>query len=296
MAGEGRREEPLGEGWGIYVTPRAPIREGRHRLALQNGRSSDAPAYETPSRQGRREVRFSEEPPEVYGDFEPRVAKERSPVGKRTPPEKFRTDYAKEEVKESAYYLRSRQRRQRGPQEAEEMKTRRSAGLQQPQPQPSPVTTRRGLRDSHSSEGEGGGEDEPSSQAVTSQIVSKKTVRTLETSVVSEEPLSNLCRPPLRSPRSDSSYKTNENTKMSELEAVGVQLKVSFSEECETEDDQESSYSDVAAVKLKSRDSFESRSQDFAAPEKPPSVVLRLECQSPQDCIEQTLRMRTRMP
>ncbi|XP_008824372.2 torsin-1A-interacting protein 1 [Nannospalax galili] len=281
MAGEGRREEPLGEGWGIYVTPRAPIREGRHRLALQNGRSSDAPAYETPSRQGRREVRFSEEPPEVYGDFEPRVAKERSPVGKRTPPEKFRTDYAKEEVKESAYYLRSRQRRQRGPQEAEEMKTRRSAGLQQPQPQPSPVTTRRGLRDSHSSE-----EDEPSSQAVTSQIVSKKTVRTLETSVVSEEPLSNLCRPPLRSPRSG-----------------------------ETEDDQESSYSDVAAVKLKSRDSFESRnhstrssgqhpeshwrasqSQDFAAPEKPPSVVLRLECQSPQDCIEQTLRMRTRMP
>lgn len=282
MAGEGRREEPLAERWGIYATPRAPIREGRRRLApQQNGDAGDAPAHRTPpARQGRREVRFSEEPPEVYSDFEPRVSIERSPVGRRNPAERFRLDSTREEVRESAYNLRSRQQRQRGLREAEEMKTRRATALQQqrsqqPQSQRSPVTTRRGLRDSLSSE-----EDEPSSQAVLSQTVSKKNVRTPEPSVVNEDPISNLCRPPLRSPRSES---------------TSAQQKVNFSEEGETEDDQGSSYSD-AAVKVRSRDSVESRGQDFTALDKQPSV-LGSRCQiNPEEWVEHTVRMRTRMP
>lgn len=317
MAGERWRAEGLGEGWAIYVTPRAPIREGRRRLVPQNGDGSDAPAYGThPSRHGRREVRFSEEPPEVYGDFEPRAAKERSPGGKRTPPEKFRPDSAKEEVRESAYNLRSRQRRQRGPQEAEEMKTRRSARLeqhsQQPQPQLSPATSGRGLRDSQSSS-EDRGEDEPSPQPFTSQTSSKKTVRTLETSVMSEDPISNLCRPPLRSPRPDPTYQTNGNSKMNEREATIVQ-QANFFEEGETEDDNESSYSDVT-IRVRSTDSLESRDEaaiaadhhpdslwglphsrgDFTAHENQP-LLLPSGCQkNPQEWIEQAVRMRTRM-
>lgn len=292
MEGERRGGEALGEGRAVYVTPRAPIREGRRRLAPQDGDGGDAPAHGThPSRQGRREVRFSEEPPEVYGDFEPRVTGERSPGGRRTPPERFRPDSAREEVRESAYNLRSRPRRQRGPQEAEEMKTRRAARFeqhsQQPQPQPSPVSSRRGLRDSMSSE------DEPSPQTVTNQTASRKTVRTPETSVMSEDPLSNLRRPPLRSPRSDSIYKTNGNTKMNEPEAASVQ-QVNFSEEGDTEDDLESSYSDTT-IKVGSRESLESRGQDFTAHENQPSM-LSSGCQkNPQEWVEQALRMRARM-
>lgn len=314
MAGERWQAEGPGEGWAIYATPRAPIRERRRGPDPQNGDSSDAPAYGAhPSRRGRREVRFSEEPAEVYGDYEPRAAKETSPGGRRTPPEKFRPASAREEVRESAYNLRSRPRRQRRAQEAEEMKTRRATRLEQhsQQPQLSPSTSGRGLRDSQSSS-EDRGEDEPSSQPVTSQIASKKTVRTPEASAMNEDPISNLCRPPLRSPRLDSTYQTNGNTKRNEREATIVQ-QVNFFEEGETEDDLESSYSDIT-IRVRSNDSLESRdeatpaaghhpesprglphSQDFPAHENRPLLLTSGYQKNPQEWVDQAVRMRGRM-
>ncbi|XP_044798713.2 torsin-1A-interacting protein 1 isoform X8 [Bubalus bubalis] len=263
MAGEGQRAEPEREGWALYVTPRAPLREGRPRLAPQNGGSGDVPAYgtPTPSRHGRREVRFSEEPPEVYGDFEPRAAKEKARVGRQIPLERFRPDSAKEEVRESAYYLRSRQRRQPRLHEAEEMQTRRATRLQQqphsspPPLRPSPVTTRRGLRDSHSSE------------------------------VMSEDPLISLRRPPLRSSRSGETEENDQDNSDSD-----VTVKVRSGDSVESGDQTTRSSSQY-------KESFwqSSQSGDFTAFDEQPLKLSSGYQKTPQERTEQTVRIRTKM-
>lgn len=76
---------------------------------------------------------------------------------------------------------------------------------------------------------------------------------------------------------------------MNEIEAASI-LQVNFSEEGETEDDLESSYSDTT-VKLRARDS----GQDVTAHENQPSV-LSSGCQkNHQEWVEQALRMRAGM-
>ncbi|XP_040840272.1 torsin-1A-interacting protein 1 isoform X2 [Ochotona curzoniae] len=277
MAGEGRRAEPLREeGWRLHVTPRAPIREGRRRLAPQNGGpgDGDAPAYATPSRQGRREVRFSEEPPEVYGgdDEKPRVSQEKSPAGKRVPAEdSFRPESEKGELRESAYYLRSGTRRQLPAQGAREMQTRRaSRRLQQlspqPPPEPSPVTTRRWL-----------GDPEPSA-------------------VLSEDPLAHLRRPALRSLRSEASVfqpepgfsEEGESEDNDQDSCFGSDATTESRESVQPEDHTTTSRGQSAESSWQSSQSAELRAQD--------GQPVRLRNQKiPQEWDEQTLTMRAGM-
>uniref|UniRef100_H0XY78 Torsin-1A-interacting protein 1 n=1 Tax=Otolemur garnettii TaxID=30611 RepID=H0XY78_OTOGA len=301
MAGEGQRAEPVWEGWSVSVTPRAPLREGRPRLAPQNGGGSGAPAYGTPPRQGRREVRFSEEPPEVYGDFEPRVTKERSPGGKQAPLEAFRPDGAKEEVRESAYYLRSRQRRHPRPQETEQMNTRRATRLRQQHTQESPVqsspvTTRKGLRDSHSSE-----EDEPSSQTVLSQTVSKKTDRRMQENpvlVVKEDLISSLCRPPLRSPRSEAT--SIQQVDFSEgdiyMESILINIKSMHSVAFKSRASASQFLDQISRSSGQYQESFwqSSRSQDLIAHNRRPSALSLGHQKNSEEWVKQTTGIRTR--
>ncbi|XP_045153915.1 torsin-1A-interacting protein 1 [Echinops telfairi] len=255
MAGEGRRAEPVGEGWGVHVTPRAPIREGRRRLSPQDGGGGDARAHGAPSspRQGRREVRFSEAPPEVYGDFMPRLTKEKSPVRRQTPPEVFRPDAENEEVIGSAY-----------------------------------------------------NQDDPFPQSVSSQPVSKKTVRTEEIPVESEDLPRSLHRPPLRNSRSDSSYNTNGNSKMSELETTKVvQPEVNFSEEGETEEEEpgrsvesaESGDQNIRSTSHYPESPWQSsQTLDFTtAHDKQPGVQSSGYQKNLQEWVEQTPRIRNRI-
>uniref|UniRef100_H0XFE3 Torsin-1A-interacting protein 1 n=1 Tax=Otolemur garnettii TaxID=30611 RepID=H0XFE3_OTOGA len=303
MAGEGQRAEPVWEGWSVSVTPRAPLREGRPRLAPQNGGGSGAPAYGTPPRQGRREVRFSEEPPEVYGDFEPRVTKERSPGGKQAPLEAFRPDGAKEEVRESAYYLRSRQRRHPRPQETEQMNTRRATRLRQQHTQESPVqsspvTTRKGLRDSHSSE-----EDEPSSQTVLSQTVSKKTDRRMQENpvlVVKEDLISSLCRPPLRSPRSEATsiqqVDFSEGVNVELFDQRGSRRSISTDKLCTRVLDLSGFLDQISRSSGQYQESFwqSSRSQDLIAHNRRPSALSLGHQKNSEEWVKQTTGIRTR--
>ncbi|XP_020840000.1 torsin-1A-interacting protein 1 isoform X3 [Phascolarctos cinereus] len=295
-----------GEGWAEHVTPRAPLRQGRRSLAPQDGGGREVLAYGSPSTRHsrRREVRFSELPPQVYGDFEPLASSGSARVEKGTQTQEFRPVSDKEEVEDRAYYyLRSRQHAHLSRPRLGEMNTRRTTRLQQqqeaqPPPQPSPATTRRGLRDLQSSE-----EDEPSSQTIISQTVSKKSVRRLQEITVANESsaiLADLRRPPIKSSGSDySSFGTNGNTKMKETGVTRMQ-KVDFSEEGETEEEEAEHHnisdSDMNTPSHSDEDSTKSRGQEVKLPNKPSPLLTSQVPIKPQEWPGQNARLRIKSP
>ncbi|XP_055963286.1 torsin-1A-interacting protein 1 isoform X2 [Sorex fumeus] len=252
MAGEGRWAGPGPEARGEVrvATPRPPLR----RAAAQPGAGSDAlpaaPASPAP-RPARREVRFSDAPPEVYGDDDepPGGGGDWLPGGTRSPREEFRAEAAPEPVPESTYYLRSLRSPPRPPEPAE-MTTRRVTRRQQQQPLTS-APARRGLRDSRFSD-----EDEPSPQRALSPRGTRKSMRSpKEVPVLIDDPISELRRPPLRSPRLGSPFKPNGNSNPSEL---GDEEEEEEEEAEEEEEEPESSDSEASSPQLRSREALES--------------------------------------
>ncbi|XP_027724293.1 torsin-1A-interacting protein 1 isoform X2 [Vombatus ursinus] len=183
------------------------------------------------------------------------------------------------------------------------MNTRRATRLQQqqeaqPPPQPSPATTRRGLRDLQSSE-----EDEPSSQTIMSQTVSKKSIRRLQEITVANENsaiIVDLRRPPIKSSGSDySSFGTNGNTKMKETGVTRMQ-KVDFSEEGETEEEEAEHHnisdSDVNPPSHSDEDSAKSRGQEIKLPNKQSPLLTSQIPIKPLEWSGQNARLRTKSP
>ncbi|XP_038613706.1 torsin-1A-interacting protein 1 isoform X3 [Tachyglossus aculeatus] len=266
-----------GEGWAARVTPRAALREGRRRPPSQNGGGGgcaslprEAPWAPAGWRRPRREVRFSDLPPEVCGGG---GGGDPSPPGTPAPA-------GEEEARDdNASYPRARWRRR--PREAVAMKTRRFARLQERRQRLSPPTTRRrALQDSQSSD-----EDEPTSQTIRSHTVSTRSIKRTQGAAavvsVGSESVADLCRPPIRSSGSEySSFGTNGDTKLNETEkremkkrqrkleaeyAGGVRVqKVDFSEEGETgeEENQDSSGSEGTSAKPTDGDSASPRGLD----------------------------------
>uniref|UniRef100_F7FE19 Torsin-1A-interacting protein 1 n=1 Tax=Monodelphis domestica TaxID=13616 RepID=F7FE19_MONDO len=301
MAGERWRAGPELEGWAANVTPRAPLRQEKLPLAPQDGGGSNALAYGSPSgqRRRRREVRFSELPPQVYGDFEPLASGGSAPVEKQSPKQEFRLSPGKEEVVEA--YLRSQQGTHLSRLGPVEMNTRRTTRLQQqeakPPAQPSPATTRRGLREPKSPE-----EDEPSSQTIISQTVSKKSIkRAQEIPVANEDStiIGDLRRPPIKSSGFDySSFGTNGNSKMKETGVTRME-NVDFSEEDPEEEEVEQqniSDSDANPPSPSDEDSTKSRGQEIKLPnQQSPLLTSQVPAKLPE-WSGQNARLRTKLP
>ncbi|XP_074076985.1 torsin-1A-interacting protein 1 [Macrotis lagotis] len=316
MAREGPRAgpepepEPEPEGWAAAVTPRAPLRRGRSPPGPQDGAGRAAPGSAAGSAEAgrgrRREVRFSELPPRVYGDRGPPAAAGSVPAEKPPRLAEFRPappppppppppDAAPARAPPR---LPPRARARPWRPASADMNTRRSARRQPQEPPPprSPAAARRPLRDPQPSP-----EDEPFPETIISQTVSKKSLRRIQEIPVSNEDsaiLSDLRRPPIKNSASDySSFGTNENTKMKEI--GGTRMQVDFSEEGETEEEEAEQHhniseNDVNPSSYSDEDSLKSKDQEVQLPNKPlplpnPQIPIK-----PEEWFGQNARLRTK--